>query len=254
MLSSVVPPILCTGIVRSGSTWSFNVCRHLGQLLARQRGGPCTSGYAGEAELEQNMGVLTAAPGRGTVVLKAHALGPVAVSAVRAGRAVAVCTFRDPRDCVASDLTFLKKSFDDCVRRVSHNLTYLSHYRSSRHTLFVRYEDMMANPLRQVMRVAAHLGVDAGESDLRRIDAMTGPPAARSIAAGLRFRPPEQVLYSDARRVDPATHLHENHIHSGRVGRWRDELPADQQDLLTDVFHPWLVELGYETAGAVAYA
>ena len=247
--------VLCTGIVRSASTWSFNVCRHLGMFRARQQQQPFSSGYVGEADLEREIEVGLRRI-EGPTVLKAHGIGPRAVAALRDGRAQGVCTFRDPRDCVASDLAFRKLDFDPAVRRVSQNLTYLGFYRAARRTLFVRYEDMVADPLRQVTRIAAHLGVDAGPIDLRRIDATTSLSSARAISAGLSHRPSDEVAWSESRRVDVATQLHENHIHSGRVGRWRDELSADQQAELNDVFHPWLVELGYEpaTVGPVAYA
>ncbi len=253
MYLSPPPLIFCTGVVRSGSTWSFNVCRHLGLLLARQRGEPFASAYLGESDLDRAIDAQLARPA-GPAVIKAHAIGPRALAALRAGRVRAVCTFRDPRDCVASDLTFRRAAFDEAVRRVTHNLTYLGFYRSAGHTLFVRYEDMIADPLPQVARVAAHLGVAADDAALRRVDALTGLATSRAICDGLRHRRPDDVAWSDHRRVDPATQLHENHIHSGRVGRWRDELSADQQGHLADVFHPWLVELGYEPAAAPAAA
>jgi hypothetical protein len=250
-----VPPklILCTGVVRSGSTWSFNVCRQLGMLLAGARGEPFTSTYIGELELEQLVAGYVEKLA-GPTVLKAHAVGPVAVAAVRAGRVRAVCTFRDPRDCVASDLTFLGWPFDAVVRRVGENLAYLGYYRAARHALFVRYEEMIVDPLPQLARIAAHLGVDADDAELRRIDAATDLPSSRAVCAALADRPAEELVWSQTHRVDPATQLHENHIHSGRVGRWRDELTADQQEQLTAAFHPWLVELGYEPAGAGAAA
>jgi hypothetical protein len=247
MYPSAVPPVLCTGILRSGSTWSFNVCRLLAELEGRRLGLPVTSNFIGDEQLEQLVADgLGRAPG--PVVLKAHALGDRAVAAVRSGSVRVVCTLRDPRDCVASDLTFSRLGYEESVRRVHGMLWTMPFYRSSPHALFVRYEEMIANPLRQVTKIAAHMGVDADPLELRRIDATTGLQSARATVAGLRHRRPEEVLWCDGRRVDPTTHLHENHVQAGRVGRWRNDLPPDRQQELTEVFHPWLVELGYEPA------
>src|SRR5271156_4528903 len=95
---------ICNGMFRSGSTWSFNVCRALYQLLD---GGQSRSqsGYMNRGPLDQL--VLQKLPAiTFPLVVKSHDLGPAALAALRAGRARAVCTYRDPRDCVASDMIF----------------------------------------------------------------------------------------------------------------------------------------------------
>src|ERR1044071_4352147 len=93
--------ILCTGMMRSGSTWSFNVCRLLAQVAARQEGLPFWSGYL---TLEQCEQFLTQSDGNfpGPTVIKAHGIGTVAQRYLKNGQAQAICTFRDPRDSVVS--------------------------------------------------------------------------------------------------------------------------------------------------------
>ena len=255
MSASAVPPVVCTGIIRSGWTWSFNVCRHLADLTGRRRGEQVMSGFLKADDLERWFAEGTNRP-RGPAVVKAHDVGPKALAALRAGAVRSVCTIRDPRDCVVSDVAFNRGWLDASVRRVSANLSDLPYYLSAGNTLFVRYEEMVANPLRQVARIAAHMGVDADPIDLGRIDAMTGLHSARATAAGLRYRPAVDLEWCDGRRVDPITQLHGDHIRTGRVGGWRDELTAAEQGQVSQAFHPWLVELGYEPArkGASVYA
>ncbi len=222
---------------------------------ARRTRRPCHVAYAGEDELEAFV-EREFKPGGDPTIIKAHAIGLRALARLRAGQARAVCTVRDPRDCVASDLKFMDWPFDAVARRVSSNLAYLAYYRASRHTLFVRYEQMMENPLKQVTRIAGHLGIDLPPAELARIDVATGFESSRKVCEDVRRRPIHQTLQSGTHRVDPVTHLHENHIGTAKVGRWKDDLSAEQGEHLTELFHPWLVELGYdvELSRAEAYA
>src|SRR4051794_18506060 len=101
--------VLCTGMMRSGSTWSFNVCRLLAQVAAKQRDLPFWSGYLTLQNCEK---FLTQSHGNfpGPTVIKAHGIGLMAQRYLRDGKAAAVCTFRDPRDCLVSLIQFSNES------------------------------------------------------------------------------------------------------------------------------------------------
>jgi hypothetical protein len=240
------PFFLCTGVVRSGSTWSFNVVRTLASYFAQQTGHEMASAYLDPADLDRFVqNEMNNLPG--PTVVKAHGIGPRALGLLQTGRAKAVCTVRDPRDCVASDLKFLKKDISHSVRRVADNMQMLSKYEGGSHTLFVQYEQMMANPLKQIHRIAGHLGVDAEDSTLRQIDVACGIPACRAAIEVLKKMDPKDVMWMDTHRVNPENQLHDNHIDDARVGKWKDAFTAAQADRLTTMFKPWLVKFGYET-------
>src|SRR6476660_8314714 len=98
------PLVFCTGMLRSGSTWSFNVCRLMGKVIAGRERKPMWSGYlmAEETGAFFNQ-VENDRPG--PTILKIHKLTPRGLDLLHSGGAKAVCTFRDPRDCVASMMT-----------------------------------------------------------------------------------------------------------------------------------------------------
>jgi hypothetical protein len=188
----------------------------------------------------------------GSTVIKAHDLGPTALAAVRAGKAKAVCTFRDPRDCVASDLQFMKYPFEVCMKRVSGTLEPLRIFQSTPHILLVRYEDMMADRPREIRRIATHLGLNLVDELVDQIDARTNPQSSAKLCANLKNKSNNEVLKVADHRVDPATQLHENHLNGGTIGRWRDELTGDQVSYMNEYFAPWLIKLGYETPQSLA--
>src|SRR5258708_2797093 len=135
-----VPLCFCNGVIRSGSTWSFNVCRVLYQELSVQRRQPFGSTYLDGPYVEQFVAQQWQhAPG--PTVIKAHQIGPLALGAIRAGHAKGVCTFRDPRDCVASDVVFMGQGLETSVNRVVSTLEFLRFYQSTSHILLVKYEE-----------------------------------------------------------------------------------------------------------------
>jgi hypothetical protein len=242
---------ICNGMYRSGSTWSFNVCRALYQVLGGDQN-RSQSGYMNREPLEQL--ILTKLPAiTFPLVVKSHDVGSAAITALRGGHARAVCTFRDPRDAVASDMKFMNHPFETAVKRISASLESLHLLQSIPHVLLVSYERMMTDPHLQIRRIADHLGVKADESTVRQIDAKTNLENSQRVCETLKTRHSRDVYQSPLsnHRIDPSTHLHDNHINGGTIGRWKDELSIDRAIHLTELLAPWLLKLGYETEATV---
>jgi hypothetical protein len=246
----VSPIIICNGVIRSGSTWSFNVCRLLGQLLARQRGEKFGSIYLEEPRLTQFLEVEIPLKD-GVGVIKCHALGPMALEWIRTGKAKAVCTFRDPRDCVASDMSFWGKGFEESVGRVWDGLRTLASYDDFGRTLFVRYEEMMHDRPWQIRQIAAYLNIPVDQKEVAWIDSITNIQCSRSIVGELPKRKEGVDTVLGSHRRDRVTLLHDNHISSGKAGRWKEDLTAEQGQFLIDKFAPMLQAMGYETRQSI---
>jgi hypothetical protein len=250
-----VPLFICNGVLRSGSTWSFNVCRGLAQEWSRQRGDlrEIESSYLDLAQMETYLASHWS-QAQVPVVLKSHEPGPIALSLIRAGRIKAVCTFRDPRDCVSSDLKFMRIGINQVLQRVRSSFEALRLYQTTDHILLIRYEDMVQDPIRQIRRIALHVGVDVDAAAVERIHQATSFETSRKICQDVQRRPDSEVYLIAKARVDPGTRLHENHIFDGKVGRWRTEFAGDQARWLTEYFSSWLIQLGYETPQSIAAA
>jgi hypothetical protein len=245
------PLVICAGVIRSGSTWAYNVCREMFGQLAARTNRQVSAGYLDGSQLEEFVQVqwdLTTS----MMVLKVHDIGPSALNAVRAGAAKAVCTYRDPRDCVASDMAFMNKSFDVCMKQISGTFENLRMYRFTPHILMIRYEDMMTNRPAEIRRIATHLKINCDDAFIAGIDRRTDLESSKKVCDSLAGRADDQVLTIADHRIDPATHLHSNHINGGTIGRWRVELSAEQIDYATEYFAPWLLRLGYETPDTLA--
>src|ERR1700722_11823341 len=205
-MTQMRPLVFCTGMVRSGSTWSFNVCRLLGKMLAIQRREPFGSAYLVQEQLEQFLNG-QAAQAKGPTVVKTHVAGPTALQFLQSGRARAVCTFRDPRDCCVSMRSSVGGNIHQIARAILKGLDMITSYENAGRTLFVRYEQMMADPPEQIAQIADHLCVRVNQEALRKIAGQTNIESTREICEQLKVRAPSEVLYSGSHRVDPATSL-----------------------------------------------
>ncbi|MBT5414693.1 MAG: sulfotransferase, partial [Rhodospirillaceae bacterium] len=207
--------VCCTGMARSGSTWSFNVCRE----LLEATGEPLIAGYYGEGEalddFIESRG-LEAFPGH--VLLKLHQPADRLLGMICDGRARNVFTLRDPRDCLRSRMDFEGKPFDDALMGVAGNLIMYNLYAGATDTLFVRYEAMAADPAAEVRRIAGHLGLAPVEDEVGRIAEATGISAARRKVEDLAGRTDAGTVEIAGRRVDTETCLQTGHIRDGRAG------------------------------------
>jgi hypothetical protein len=240
------PLCICNGVIRSGSTWSFNVCRELYRLAAVQSRQPFASNYLDGAQLEDFITNRWAATPT-AMVFKCHDIGPVAFATLQAGKAKAVYTYRDPRDCVASDLLFRNYTFERSVKRVHGTLEYLHVLESTSSVLLSRYEDMMADRPSEIRRIAKHLGIHADDAAIQKIDAKTNLQNCNTVCESLKDRPVDKVVRFGNHLADPFTQLHENHLNGGTIGRWKYEFSPEQISYATEFFAPMLLKLGYET-------
>jgi hypothetical protein len=234
--------VCCTGMARSGSTWSFNVCRE----LLEATGEPLIAGYYGE---RQALDAFIESRGLedfpGHVLLKLHQPAERLLGAICEGRARNVFTLRDPRDCLRSRMAFEGKPFEDALMGVAGNLIMYNLFAGTTESLFVRYEEMSLDPVSEIRRIAGYLGLAADEAEVARIAEATGLEAARRKVAGLDRRCDSGTIEIGGRRIDTETCLQTGHIRDGRPGAWREALDPAERVTANAVLREWLTGLGY---------
>jgi hypothetical protein len=242
----VSPVVICDGVIRSGSTWSYNVCRLLGQLHAQRRGQPCGMACQGAQSLDRFLRV-GAKLGNGPAIIKVHEIGPTAIEWIASGRAKAVCTFRDLRDCVASDMVFWGRGFEASVKRVMISIKALdSAFGDSGRTLLVRYEDMISDRLGQIGRIADYLNIELNQTELEEVDSQSNIQSSRALCRSMANCADDETDRVEGNHMrHRVTLLHDNHIGNARIGKWKDELSGEQGRILTQAFGQALRVMGY---------
>lgn len=235
--------ILCGGMVRSGSTWSFNVCRS----LLKTANLPYISGYFGEEEQVDRAIREATIDLSQSLIIKAHVPGPQSLSMIREGTVKNIFTFRDPRDIICSRMKFENRGFESVLEVTVQNCSIYNWYRQFTPTLFIRFESMMADPISEIQRISNFLNLDLDDRTCRNIAEENSLEQSKKIIEKLNSLPEDRVFFEASRTIDRDTLLQTDHVNGAIVGRWIDELNGQQQLLAHLSFKPWLIDLDYET-------
>jgi hypothetical protein len=243
---------LCTGLLRSASTWSFNVCREINQHIADQQGCKLISGYRDGARLDAFLKAKIDDPGLRAVV-KSHFPGQFALELIRTGRALNVCTLRDPRDCFLSLHRYGELRFDEVLAQIKRNLELVTRYAEFGNAHFIPFERLLESPIDEILRLAKWMGTVLVPEAVTRIHEETSLQRARALAERLEHAEEGSVHRVRSHRVDNRTLIHQFHINRAATGEWIYELSAAEQRRLNGELRQWLIALHYETAQSIAH-
>jgi len=219
--------VLCNGMPRSASTWSFNVCRRLVQELF-----PQDSLYSGYHEnLAEILGSLD---GRyDHLVLKCHTLDEKGRELCASGKAFAVYTHRDPFDAIYSSMVMFKVSFDEALASLPTSLRLLEFHRRNPTSYVVPYDRIRNAPLEAISAIARHLRLVVPDELVQRIARETSPDAIAAIADQVSEE--RGAVRTPRSAYDPETLVHRNHIRNGSSGYGRELLSEEQQERVMKV-------------------
>jgi Sulfotransferase domain len=241
--------VICAGMYRACSTWQYEVIAH---LLEHHRGGRrlgylTGDQYAGLASAGNAAGVASA----GWRVFKSHEGDRRFARAIAGRRAVAVYAYRDVRDVVFSlmhkrGLTFERLLRQGMIHQVLANDRFWTRQPG---VLIQRYDEIIAEPVRAVRELAAHVGIEPDEGEAERIadEYSLASNKARTEALRLRLEQSGVDLTESANALicDSTTLLHWNHVRDGGSGSWLFESTPSQRRILGRLCGRWLTARRY---------
>jgi hypothetical protein len=239
--------ILTIGMPRAGSGWHYNLVHDLIVASGGQDARQIRQHYRlGRilTEMNCNIGALTSqrivpvtipALLGNTFAIKAHAgPKPFSLRLIQNGLIQPTYIYRDPRDALLSayeygqrkreserhgpfsDLTTIETAIEFMRGYVRISETWLS----CKHSLNIRYEDLLTNYDVQVQRLLKFLGLQ------------TQGTALSSVID--RYRPDKG-----------STEQKGTHFVKGKVGRYHEKLTPEQQQLCLQAFGGYLKRMGY---------
>src|SRR5262245_31355002 len=132
--------VLCNGMQRSASTWSYNVVMRLMQLCF-----PGEQVYAGYGERIVHF-LKSAPPSASHLIFKTHCLTTVSKTLARTGSAKVVYTWRDPADAIVSCMRFAGIDFELALQLIRGSLERHAFHMQTGNAVIVRYEKMLTGP------------------------------------------------------------------------------------------------------------
>ncbi len=231
----------CAGMYASGSTWAYNVMR---ALAAAQAAGGVQARFANTATDLAGLGDT----GRDHVI-KTHDLPEDAAALLFAARPRLVATIRDPRDAVASLMTYQHYPFDLALQTIVRSARFVTAAAARGDALLLRYETGFPDDPATIDRIAARMGTRPDPALHAKVFADFRRDAVERFIGGLESLP---QAHHDARSgdvFDPETQWHKHHAgRTGEVGRWRGTLTFGQPAAVEQALGDWMAQHGYEKA------
>ena len=222
-LNENIKLILATGMLRSGSTWLFNVCR----LLLEPRPNTYSCWIDDYDEILASKAQ--------TVLVKLHA--PDVALAERAD--VIVTSFRDLRDVAASvlDMGWFSKTAE--LTKCAMSARYCDEFWSDHANLRIGYHEIIKDPKLVTHILANTLGVKAEQSSIENV-----------LVDINNMKPNIESGYLH----DKTNLLHIKHKLDGRPGSWPERLSLEASQIIEEENWRWLSDNGYEIQSATGYS
>jgi Sulfotransferase domain len=199
--------ILCNGMSRSGSTWSFNVALKL--LKSRDPARKVFGVYT------EDPAVLAAAarPRFSDLVIKSHCLDPAACAVPDTIKVI--YTWRSPYDAVVSCMWMFGGSAEHWIGMIRKSLRVWALHRLKNDACIVSYEALVRNPAAVIERIGSYLGITLEPEPVQELAEELSLENLRRFS---RHLDPSRLTRSGDYVFDRETLLHPNHIRNGGVG------------------------------------
>jgi hypothetical protein len=222
-------------MIRSASTWSFNVSLEI--LRAQQR---LVVG-AHSRSFERSRKVTDP---QSDLVFKTHVLDRLARQMLLDRTAKAVYTYRDPLDAIVSGMSIFGISFDQMFKHMSISIDTLVQLLDMKAGLFIRYDDVMSDASLQVDRIADYLEHPLSPCQVSSIVELTGRERMRKISEHFETLPADRIFAAPGNwAYDKHTLLHRRHIQDSRTGKGREQLRPNERNLVYSAFKATLDRL-----------
>jgi len=217
--------ILCTGMPRSGSTWSFNACMSL--LESTHPDASIVGFYSADIRA-----VLTERSAD-YLVIKCHNVDEAGHGAIGRGECRTVYTYRDPCEAVASFIVFADVSFDDALASIKASLEFMTFQRRYGDALFLSYTELNETPQHAIRKIADHLGLAGDEAAITAANRRSSRQEAAAVAEKVETLAPAEVYRDEKYLYHRRSLIHRNHL-TGGGARWQSALTAAQ---ITQIRH-----------------
>ena len=237
-LSASHMTIICAGMMRSASTWSFNACLEILRAAGRRPIGQHSTSFHNSC------------PNRAGVsadfVFKSHRVDATAIAMLSNGEAKAVCTHRDPLDAIVSGMSFLDLTFEQMLERLDESIRTMDRIRTQGDpVLFLAYEEIMDDVTTQLLKLAEFLKTPLTISEISKVAARTSLQRMKDLSDNFDTLGSQRIVpHPGPWAYDRETLLHPGHVQDAETGKGKERLTAAQKRIVYERVGEPLSELG----------
>jgi hypothetical protein len=228
--------ILCDGMLRSGSTWAFNVALKLLKL--------CDANRRTFGIYTEDSAVLLAAskPRRSNLVIKSHNLAPPVCELCSSGAFRAIYTWRDPYDAVASCMRMFSMSCEQSIQAIRETIRLWRFHYVTQSACIIPYHTIRTDPVTAIATVSSYLSLNAGPECMSQVAEETSFNRMRQLSQKIEALDSKRVVRQDRFLYDRDSLLHQNHIRDGSMGYGARVLSREELSAIDSM----LREAGFE--------
>jgi hypothetical protein len=226
--------ILCNGMPRSASTWSFNVVT--GLLRRSNPAQKVQGGY--DEDVARFLGGIDWDTAH--AVLKCHSLDPIGHTLVHVGAAKVIYTWRDIADAMVSYMRMFGNDFEHALGVMGTSLQLYRFHLESGNAVILGYDDIMTYPADAIDLIARYLGVEGRPELIAQVNEETSLERVRKQVDQLNSdEARRRLIRHENTMYDPRTLLIVNHIRDGGSGYGRALLSQEQLGRIDDLMRKW---------------
>lgn len=239
--------VLNFGIPRSGTTWVYNVVRH---ILERFDRGYTTVNANKPKEVDQ---ALAEHDEQLHLLMHFHDLTQKSLDCALQPKTISICNYRDPRDVVVSQMNLHDATFEIAIKMTDAAFMNLKIALNIPHLILIPYPFIQDHPASIIFQIGVKMEVILTPNCIDRIIAATDIEKHKKIMAEVRRAVSAsdttglQKTFTGNRMIygDKESLINDRHIQSGRSGRWRDELTDPQKEIVNQAFADTLKVFGF---------
>jgi hypothetical protein len=199
-------------MMRSGSTWSFNIALKL--LRA------CDTNRRAFGVFSEDPAVLRASvrPRSSNLVIKSHALDPSLYPLCSTGAIKTIYTWRNPYDVIVSSLRMFGGSTERWTEALKNALRIWSFHRRTGSACVVSYSTIVSRPSSAIARIAGYLGLRVESEDVKEIAQEFSFASVKNFSDAINQLTPLRIVRKNGCVYDRDTLLHQSHLRDGGIG------------------------------------
>lgn len=222
--------VFLAGMMRSGSTFSFNVVR---ELLSSRGLIHAQAGNSVAKIARRNRGA-------DHVIVKGHNCDRATMKLIQAGSVRTICTWRKPVDAIASWMDTFGFDYEQSTTAYREWFAMFEQIREN--SLVLSFDDIEKHPQECVRRIAAHLVGGITPDEVAQIADRCSKANAKAISDSIDRKAAESVDIGFS-YYDKTTFLHRRHVTSleerPATGRIPDDLIARIEREFPSEFTNW---------------
>lgn len=235
--------ILCSGMPRSASTWSYNVIYESIHQFKKGQKSFQRIGYFDKLDLDNYLVENYINKSNIVLLAKSHFPSDLIVQFIEDGFIKNIYTMRDPRDAVVSIMKKFNSSLENGIKSVKDSIIFIE--KIEKNSLLIDYQEIMNFPERALIKIMKYLDETISQDKLESIIHKNNIENIKNKIEENKLEKKKLKKYKDG-----YYHLdnlyHENHIINGNDGQYLDYLTKDQIDAIENEFSSWIFRHKYK--------